>query len=174
MAFAGPNWKPSGTARRKATFEDRLKRDREEENEKQKVRRRDVTCRFPLCGCKRIRLRLEVSHDFHKGMGSKRGVSLAPLMVLLCTHRHQHGRISRHAGTLRSVYLTPDHYEDVVAWQLAVDALPQDLRARVPDDIIEADGWVTVAREHTIKPRTLEPLDPWQLDVLTALSEMDV
>jgi hypothetical protein len=88
-------------------------------------------------------------------MGSKRGVSLAPLMVLLCTHRHQHGRISRHAGTLRSVYLTPDGYDGPVAWE------------------IEMGGeWFEVAREST--PGVLEPLNPQQERILHLLAEMDL
>lgn len=155
------NWKPSRTVRKKAEHAARRKKIADELAEKRKVRRRDKVCRFPLCGCRALKLRLEASHDFHKGMGSKNGVSIAPLMVLLCVHRHQDGKISRHKGTLRSVYLTPDQHDGPVAW--LVDAASMGGKG---------GGWIEVARESA--PGILEPLEAWQREMLTELAEMDL
>lgn len=76
----------------------RFDRDREEEAEKRKVRQRDRGCRFPLCGCRRLRLTLEVSHNEHKGIGGNpdRSRSTAPLMMQLCRERHRTNPFSVH------------------------------------------------------------------------------
>jgi hypothetical protein len=79
-----------------------------EDAEKQKVRRRDGYCRFPLCGCGKMRLRTEVSHSEHKGMGGNPAGdrSKADLMVLVCHRRHKDGRVAIDKGTLRWRALT--------------------------------------------------------------------
>ncbi len=159
MTFAS-NWKPSRTARKKAEHKAKAERRNQEDTEKRKVRKRDKVCRFPLCGCRKLRLPLEVSHDFHKGMGSKDGVSIAPLMVLLCNHRHQFGAISRHRGTLRSIYLTPDQYDGPVAWEVHLG------------DVAYPQGWIEVARESA--PGVLEPLTAPQAELLRRLAEMEL
>lgn len=95
--------KPSRTARKLAEHKRRLERETHEETEKRAVRRRDKRCRFPLCGCHRLGLRLEVSHDVHKGAGGNPTGDRSDRrsMILLCVHRHQDGLVSRHKGTLR-------------------------------------------------------------------------
>lgn len=157
------NWKPSRTVRKKQTHTTRAEKVAQERAEKAAVRRRDKRCRFPLCGCRSLGLRLEVSHDFHKGMGSKDGVSIASLMVLLCEHRHQHGTVSRHRGTMRSVYLTPDGYDGPVAWEIDINAL-------LKGGALPA-AWMEVARETA--PGQLDALSPWQAASLAKLATME-
>jgi hypothetical protein len=119
--------KPSRTARKLQTRGLRSARLAHEQREKAKVRKRDKGCRFPLCGCRRLGLRLEVAHGVlddpksqHKGMGGnpKGDRSDAKLMVLLCDHRHQFSVWSAHAGTLRAVARTADGFDGPVTWQV--------------------------------------------------------
>ncbi len=155
--------KPSRTARKKAERETKLAREKHESTNKQLVRVRDLRrCRFPLCGCKKLGLRLEVSHDRHKGMGGnpEGDRSLMPRMILFCVHRHQDGAISRHKGTLRTVPLTSRGNNGPVAFEVILEALTG------------APEWVEVARERSVCE--LEPLLEWQRTVLLKLAEMDV
>jgi hypothetical protein len=157
-----PNWKPSRTARKLATLKARKDLKGQEDREKAKVRRRDRGCRFPLCGCRKAGLRGEVSHDEHKGMGGNPpgDRSSTRTMVHLCFHRHQDGAISRHKGTLKSVYLTPQGYDGPVAWLV---------------DLGEVAGppeWVEVARE--VRPGQLEPLTPRQEQLLAQLATLEI
>lgn len=156
----GPNWKPSRTARK--IHEKQVKADllAKEMKAKKAVRQRDRhVCRFPLCGCRRLKLGLEVSHDNHKGMGGNPSGdrSTTEQMVLLCTHRHQFGAVSRHAGTLRAEPLTSAGYDGPVAWEVHVE---------------DWGGWVEVARER--KPGDLEPLTRLQLGLLQNLASMEL
>ena len=59
---------------------------------------RDRGCRFPLCGCRRLRLALEVSHNEHKGSGGNPdgSRSTAPLMMQMCRERHRTNPFSVH------------------------------------------------------------------------------
>ena len=85
---------------------------------------------------------LTVSHDFHKGMGGDPNgrVSIPSLMLLLCKWRHQDAPVSMHNKTLRTVYLTPDHNEGPIAFEI-------DLHALDPDINTEPGTWFEVARE---------------------------
>lgn len=169
--MVGSMWKPSRTARVKKAKKARAKLDTREETEKRQVRRRDRGCRFPLCGCRRLKLRLEVSHVKHKGMGGNPAGdrSIAREMVQLCTHRHQFGAVSRHAGTLRAKYLTTRGFDGPVAWEADYGTL---LRT-VPRLMIvgRASDWVELARERAVS--VLEPLDSWQTHILETLGAME-
>lgn len=148
---------------------------------KQEVRDRDRNCRFPLCRCRDlwkyatgkalVNFMPTVSHDFHKGMGGDPtgAVSIPSLMVLLCMWRHQNAPVSRHAGTLKSRYLTPDSYDGPVAWLV-------DLKALYPG-MYSAPVWVEVGREHYVEGGSgvlrLEPLTLDQETWLKELGEMD-
>lgn len=164
MALGFP--KPSRTVRKKAEHDAKSSRRRDELKEKAKVRRRDAVCRFPLCGCKRLGLPLEVSHETHKGMGSKDGVSTADQMVLLCSHRHRHGAISRHAGTLKARFVTPDRYDGAIAWYVDCEVI----HAKLFGAGAHGERWMEVARER--RPGVLESLRPDQRGMLELLADM--
>lgn len=124
-----------------------------------------------MCGCRSLGLRLEVSHDTHKGMGSKDDVSTADQMVLLCEHRHQHGRVSRHAGTLRAVKMDASAgYNGPVVWQVRRDCVV----GIVPGTALQPSKgeWLTVAEE--VSPGRLAQPHPWQLAILKALAQMEI
>jgi len=162
-----PNWKPSRTARQIKKRDATIKLKTGEDREKRKARARDLhRCRFPLCGCRRLVLPLEVSHDQHKGMGGDPtgDRSLANVMTLFCRHRHQFGAVSRHKGTMRTRYLTSAKANGPLAFDvdLSVGEFP-----RAPGTV-----WFEVARES--KPQVLEPLTFRQRQVLNYLAEMEL
>ena len=99
----------------------RLERQAYERAEKANVRRRDRVCRFPLCGCRALKLPVEVAHCLHhKGMGGNpTGTrSTRAGMILLCRHRHRDGAVSWHHGTLRAQPLTDAGTNGPVAWEV--------------------------------------------------------
>lgn len=155
--------KPLRTAA-KAQRRTRLAADRAAEAaEKAAVRRRDQRCRFPECGCRRLGLRLEVSHATHKGTrgrDEKRAVSVRSRMMLLCEHRHQHGAVSIHAGTLEAEPLTDAGFEGPVAWWVDKGAITGDT----------SPEWVRVASESSVG--RLEPTTTWQARLLADLARM--
>lgn len=157
-----PNWKPSRTARKAAERQTKKDRKAHEEREKKKVRLRDKGCRFPLCGCKKLGRRLEVSHYIHKGMGGNPSGdrSLEPLMVQLCVDRHQFSAVSMHRGTLRPVFLTDDQFNGPIAWEVNVGAF-----------LAAADTFEEVARESS--PGRWEEFTERGRALLTVLSALD-
>lgn len=173
-----PLWKDGETpkTRRKKR---RRHNDEKERAEKQVVRNRDERCRFPRCGCMRPKVNplkavLTVSHDFHKGQGGNPTgeVSIAPLMIAFCKWRHQDAPVSRHAGTMRTRYLTPDHNDGPVAFDI-------DMRALNPGQFQGKDAiWFEVARERYSDladdaPRIeLDDLTEEQEAILEELAEM--
>lgn len=158
-----PNWKPSRTARKAAERQTKKDRKAHEEREKKKVRARDKGCRFPLCGCKKLGRRLEVSHYIHKGMGGNPAGdrSLEPLMVQLCVDRHQFSAVSMHRGTLRPVFLSPfDGFNGPIAWEVDVSALGDT-----------TEKFVEVARES--RPGRWEEFADRNRVILTFLAELN-
>jgi len=141
--------KPSRTARKREEHQKKLERSTYEARNKADVRRRDRVCRFPICGCRALRLRLEAAHLEHKGAGGDPAMQRSDSsgMILFCTHRHQHGRISLHAGTLRVRALTEQGTKGPVAFD--VDESMLDIHH--PDPIAR---WTEVARER--KPGELD------------------
>lgn len=140
--------------------------------EKATVRRRDKHCRFPRCGCRSswgldaMKRVPTVSHDFHKGMGGDPtgGVSIAPLMILLCKWRHQDAPVSRHAGTMQTRYLTPDNNDGPVEFLV-------DLFAVYPGRYERKGMWFIVATE--VERGVLGELTVEQRDVLHDLTGME-
>lgn len=162
--------KPSRAKRIAAKRADKRDVDREELDEKAKARRRDRGCRFPLCGCRRLRFRTEVSHDEHKGrngLATKRARSKAALMIELCFQRHQDGRISLHKRTLRKRYLTPLKNDGPVAWDVDISALPEYSGTR---------RGVAVWRELAVEAAIgiWEPFTDWQARTLDELAGMEL
>jgi len=164
----GPLVKGTTTARILAKKRTRKLASERELAEKALVRKRDKTCRFPLCSCQRdhIRLRLEVAHHIHKGMGgnisgerSKRAG-----MVLLCEHRHRRAPVSLDKGTVRVTFLSPRGFDGAVRWEVDVNACSSERYAA-------GSSWVVVAEE----------LSPGRLDatktvttILRRLAELDL
>jgi hypothetical protein len=151
--------KPSAAARRLAKHQTKSALKSGESKNKQAARRRDGhRCRFPLCGCRRLRLRNEVAHLEHKGQGGD------PLgrrsetgnLILLCVQRHQDGAVSWHHGTMRVRPLTPNGTDGPVAFETW--------------DVAFRNGWAEVARESAVQQ--LEPLLPWQQTYLERLAGM--
>lgn len=175
--------KPSRTARTIEKVKSRRDLVTKERDNKKEVRRRDqYRCRFPLCGCKKLGLkldaRLEVSHDRHKGMGGDPSGerSIPKVMILLCLHRHQDGIFSRHKGTLRARPLNYAAGNDgPVVWELNLDTLSyytELLSPAVKRAANAQTGWVEIAREKRVQQ--LEPPLIWQRLILERLAEMDL
>jgi len=141
------------TARRRASKAGRLKRV--ENKNKEKVRLRDRTCRFPLCPCQRWNLFLEVSHAEHKGMGGDpTGERSTPdRMIYVCNWRHKESHISIDKKAIRWVPLTAAGSNGPVEWQAKGD---------------DGGEWITLARES--EPGRLLPIDPWQRALLHAMA----
>lgn len=166
--------KPTATARKKEKKQRRQKAAKLEDSNKGQVRRRDKSCRFPLCGCRRLGLALkaapEVSHSKHKGAGGNPNGerSAAILMVLLCRHRHQDGAVSIHKGTLRARFLSPLKFGGPIAWQVDADVLrPGSYRC-----VDRENRWVEIARETAVQQ--WEPFTIKQSAILFALAEMNL
>jgi hypothetical protein len=165
-----PTPKPSRTARKKAKRTAVVGRQTTEATNKRAAKKRDGhRCRFPLCGCAKLKLRIESSHDAHKGMGGNPAGdrSLTSGLMTLCVHRHQDGIISRHKGTLRAVYLTDRGSDGPVAWEIDGGAY---LRSVVKH--VSGMGWMEVAREVAVQ--RLAPLTEQQRSILEDLAGMDI
>lgn len=111
--------KPSRTARMILKQQARREVEKYERENKAKSKRRDGgRCRFPLCGCGRLKLRLESSHQEHKGMGGDPSMlrSETGNLITLCVHRHQDGRISRSKGTLEARPMSDAGCDGLVSW----------------------------------------------------------
>lgn len=140
-----------------------------ERENKAHVRRRDVYCRMPLCGCFRFKLSMHVSHQQHKGMGGNpTGDRSHPdLMLLVCAPRHRENRISIDNGTLRWRAIGRDRDGHVlVAWDVDRRALTHSLATL----IAHRPDWVEVARESAL--HRFEPFTPEQKAILQQLAEM--
>lgn len=144
---------------------------RDERANKIRVRERDRHCRFPLCGCIEnygARFLATVSHDVHKGMGGDpTGERSKPeVMLLLCKWRHQDAPVSRHKGTLRTIYLSDEKADGPLAFEVLLSAVYPG----------SSGGWFEVAREHYVEGGSgalrLEPLTPEQSAVLLELGKM--
>jgi len=163
-----PFAKPSATARKVAEQQERRGLISAENAAKAAARRRDRGCRFPCCGCRALRLRLEVAHHpHHKGSGGNpSGDRSTPAgLVLLCAHRHQHGAISLHKGTLRPRFLSSDGFAGPIAWLVDVNLLEDDSAWHLRK-------WREVARETRVGQWQWRT--PQQQAILERLGEMDL
>lgn len=165
-----PRWEPgtthfkgAKTTKRARRFKTRAAKS-EEDQQKAAVRKRDKHCRFPLCGCKALALRLEVSHQQHKGAGGnpKGDRSTPDRMMYLCEARHKGNTIAIDRKTLRWEPLTTDGANGPVRWLVDVTAM----RGLTGDKA----KWVEVARETAINQ--IARLTPDQARLLATLREM--
>lgn len=160
-----PNWKPSRTARKKAEKKKKTERKTTERKNMDAARKADKGCRFPLCGCRKLGLRVEVAHLTHRGMGGNpKGDRTQPDNVIsLCAHRHQHGEISLHKGTLDIRPLTPDGTRGPVMFLVDAETLGLDPNYE--------RRWYVLASEEA--PGQCKP--DWIQDMnLRRLAEMDL
>jgi hypothetical protein len=97
--WTGPNFK-TGKTSRVAKRQDKAKQAIAVKKKKADVRRRDRKCRFPICGCAKLKIQPHVSHSKHAGMGGNpAGDRSAPeLMIYVCACRHRENRISIDKG----------------------------------------------------------------------------
>jgi hypothetical protein len=111
----------SKVERRKVKAERKYKEDAE----MRYVRRRDRWCRFPLCGCAKFGLVLDVSHQRHRGMGGNPAGDRTDrsAMLLICRQRHRVGRVAIDRGTLRWEGRTLHGAEGPIAWFVDAAAL---------------------------------------------------
>lgn len=130
------------------------------------VRAEDRYCRFPLCGCGRMKLALDVAHAGeagHRGMGGNRSLSKTTPenLMLLCRPRHKAHQFSVDKKTLRVEALTDAGLRGPVRWLVRASevfipesfALLEDSQGRFygPTDAgrISADAWFELARERS-------------------------
>jgi len=161
MLGRGPLWKDVTPKKTRATKHRQV--SAVERVNKQLVRERDGRCRFPRCGCWPVQA--TVSHDVHKGMGGDPTGerSLPSGMIVLCRWRHQDAPVSRHAGTMRTRYLTTDQNDGPVCFEV-------DLWAVYPGLYPARGVWFAAASESNIG--VLEPLTFEQQRVLGDLAAM--
>ena len=144
-----------------------------EDQNKAKVRRRDKYCRFPLCGCRKFKLQLEVSHAQHKGAGGNpKGDRSQPAgMILLCQARHQANQIAVDRGTLQIRPLTPAGLAGPCSFWVDGGAAAFALLFRVVP-FNHQPTWIEVARAR--KPHVFEPFTAAQQQALDLLAKMQL
>lgn len=146
------------------------------------VRRRDKWCRVPLCGCRKFRLQLHVSHSTHQGMGGDpKGLRSDPeTMILVCAARHREHAISIDKGTLKPEPLTAAGTDGPIRWLIPVEWLVQEPagKKRWRDVVFPAlkaahlEDDFEVARETAIGQ--WEPFTPAQRMILEHMETMTV
>lgn len=130
------------------------------------VRREDHYCRFPLCGCRKHHLRLDVCHERHRGMGGNPALDRTTPegLILLCSARHRENRIAWDRATLAITPLSRTvGMRGPCRWFIDTEALP---------GLVPAARWFEIARE--IIPHHFEPSTAEQLRLLEILKEMEL
>lgn len=147
-------------------FYKRMDLKREEDRQKAEVRKRDKRCRFPLCGCGKMKIQAHVSHQRHKGMGGNpAGERSDPaLMIYVCACRHRENAVSIDRGTLRWTPLSASGANGPVVWDVDASVIGY------PTDGLRESRWLQVAVERS--PGVWEPFTPTQAVVLARLAEM--
>jgi hypothetical protein len=162
----------AGKRKDKTTRAARLKVERDG---KDAVRKADRYCRFPSCGCRKLRLALAVAHLEHKGMGGnpKGDRSDEAKMILLCSGRHRELPISLDMGTIEILPINASlGTRGPCIWYIAREALDATLNRAVPRmSPGSSHKWIEIARERG--PHDFEPSTPWQAQVLAFLRGME-
>lgn len=171
--WQGPQFKGDRVLTKVRRHLQRRQRTAAEDANKRAVRRRDKTCRFPFCGCRKFQIALEVSHVQHKGMGSDpTGERSQPaLMMLLCQARHRAHLFSVDQKNVRWEPLTEAGADGPVVWFIRRSMLHRlGLDPRVHLDIGDDPEWAELVRETRV--RAYEMPTPEQQVALAALAEM--
>lgn len=164
----GPQFKGAGPSSKVLRRQRKRDDKREEEKNKATVRRRDRDCRFPLCGCKALKIMGHVAHRRHKGSGGNpaRDRSCPADMILVCACRHRENRISLDRGTLRWEGQSNMMANGLVTWEILTSELPKELRTPQPK------LWTPIWREGAIGKGV--PVGPKALHILKWLASMEV
>lgn len=135
-----------------------------EQAQMQAVRKEDRFCRFPLCGCKAFKLRQDVCHTVHRGVGGNPAGdrSDTAFLILLCSARHRENIVSLDRKTMRIRPLTRLGLRGPCAFDVDAQALLPRARVR----------WVEVGREKA--RHYFEPFTPEQRVILEKLKGMEL
>lgn len=158
--------RPSATVQRRLR---KLEADNAEDRAKADVRRRDKGCRFPLCGCGRLRLAREVSHSEHKGSGGNPAGnrSVAELMVYLCRERHRTNPFSIDKGTIAWEPLRKrEGANGLIRWLVDVALLRYYVEGGQRPSTTRLS---TVAVETSIGTAVIEPGREWVFEALRSM-----
>ena len=143
----------------------------------QAVRDRDISCRFPMCGCRHLGTAFHVAHLRHRGIGGNPAGDRTQRagMVLFCSTRHHDSIIALDRGTMICEPLTERGTDGPVRWLIEPFAFARALQSHEGDVAFLvrmrlSDGWFILATETA--PHVLEPLTDAQQDVLTFLRAM--
>lgn len=158
----GPQFKQP-VSKKVTRFIKRTKQTSKEDAIMRSVRLEDRYCRMPMCGCHKMKLRLDVSHSNHRGMGGnpKGDRTTRETLILLCSARHKENVISVDRKTLFIFPLTLDGLRGACSFSIDMRALGGTRRK----------GVFVIGREtarHVFEPFTEE-----QLAVLTRLAAME-
>lgn len=126
------------------------------------VKAEDKYCRWPLCNCKKFKLRQDTCHLVHRGQGGNpAGDRTKPeILIVLCSARHRENIVSLDRSTLQIRPLTEHGMRGPCAFDVDAASIKPRAKAR----------WIEVAREtarHVYEPFTVE-----QRAILTRLAEM--
>lgn len=143
----------------------------------QAVRREDRYCRFPLCCCGKMKLKLEVAHagdDGHRGMGGNSSLSRTTPenLILLCRPRHRAHQFSIDKHTLRIEPVTDRGLRGPVEWWIDAEALPLDVMIDLGIVVRPERGTQLLLAVET-SPHQFLPFTPDQSVILKALAQMD-
>lgn len=174
------NFKPDRVIEKVRRHIQRRKRVNAEDAIMRAVRQEDGYCRFPMCGCRRMRLPIEAAHagkDGHRGSGGNPdGSRTTPENLIgLCRPRHRAHRFSVDKKTLRPVPQTDLGMRGPVWWLIDITRLPSEVVAALSLDVFSPsmlDGtWFRVAQE--IRPHHFEPFTWQQTELLKLLAKME-
>lgn len=154
-------------ARKRKTKSTRTERLGKERDAKDDVRFADRYCRFPSCGCRKLRLAMAVAHLEHKGMGGnpKMDRSTVTKMILLCSGRHRELPISLDMGTIAIIPIN-------LSLGTRGPCIFYIQRSAIPfADERRGSEWFELARERG--PHDFEPSTPRQARILGVLRKME-
>lgn len=139
-----------------------------------RVRREDRYCRFPLCGCGRLKLPLEVAHLEHRGMGGNPSLARTTPenLILLCRPRHRAHKFALDKKTIRCVSLTEAGARGPVRWLMDATILSDDYTEDLvfPSNKRGESLWAVLAEETA--PHSFLPFTSAQREILTLLAGM--
>lgn len=142
------------------------------------VRREDRYCRFPECGCGKMKLGLDVAHLEHRGMGGnpKLDRTTPAGLILLCRARHRAHKFALDKKTIRCEPLTDMGSRGPVRWEIplreACELLNEnDLKnCQLDYDDVDRFSWMVLAVEQS--RHVFEAFTPAQSAILRHLSTM--